>query len=47
MTSLPSVSKSTVMERYVPPPVGEGQDELEHYKMQVRIMADHINVSGL
>lgn len=29
----------------MPPPVGEGQDELEHYKVQVRIMADLINVS--
>ncbi len=30
---------------YVSPLPGEGQDELEHYRLQVRVMTDIVNVS--
>ena len=32
---------------FVPPPPLEGEDELEHYRLQVKIMADIINVCGV
>ena len=31
--------------KYIPPPLGPDEDELEHYKTQVKIMTDLINVS--
>ena len=31
-------------ELFVPPPPVAGEDELEHYRLQVKIMADIINV---
>ena len=31
-------------ELFVPPPPVDGEDELEHYRLQVKIMADIINV---
>ena len=31
--------------RYAPPPLEPDEDELEHYKTQVKIMTDLINVS--
>ena len=30
--------------KYIPPPLGPDEDELEHYKTQVKIMTDLINV---
>ena len=33
--------------RYVPPALEPDEDELEHYKTQVKIMTDLINVSLL
>ena len=33
------------LDLFVPPPPLAGEDELEHYRLQVKIMADIINVS--
>ena len=35
------------LDLFVPPPPLSGEDELEHYRLQVKIMADIINVSTL
>ena len=35
------------LDLFVPPPPLSGEDELEHYRLQVKIMADIINVSIL
>ena len=41
-------SKSTgkQLDLFVPPPPLAGEDELEHYRLQVKIMADIINVGA-
>ncbi len=39
-----SVGKVTV-EEFAPPPRQEGMEELEHYKLQMKIMTDLINVN--
>ena len=35
---------SKKLDLFVPPPPQTGEDELEHYRLQVKIMADIINV---
>ena len=39
------VAAKQQLDLFVPPPPLAGEDELEHYRLQVKIMADIINVS--
>ena len=38
-------SPGVEVKAYVVPVPGEGTDELDHYRLQVKVMADLINVS--